>query len=71
MKVNGKTIGVEVDGPSHFIGKGRSPLARTILKRRQVPSIDGIKLVSEPYWEWGKLGNDKLKQRYLRKLLNM
>ena len=72
VKVNGKTIGVEVDGPSHFIGKGRSPLARTILKRRQVPSIDGIKLVSVPYWEWGKPGNDEVKkQEYLRKLLKL
>jgi len=24
---NGKTIGIEVDGPFHFIGKGESPLA--------------------------------------------
>ena len=46
VEVNGKTIGVEVDGPSHFIGKGRSPTGSTILKRRQVPLIDGIKLVS-------------------------
>ena len=72
VEVNGKTVGVEVDGPSHFIGKGRSPLARTILKRRQVPSIDGIELVSVPHWEWYKLGKDKVKkQEYLRKLLGL
>jgi hypothetical protein len=72
VQVNGKTIGVEVDGPSHFIGKGKSPLGNTILKRRQVPSIDGIELVSVPYWEWGKLGKDQAKkQEYLRKLLNL
>ena len=72
VKVNGKTIGVEVDGQSHFIGKGRSPTGSTILKRRQVPSIDGIKLVSVPYCEWGKPGNDEVKkQEYLRELVGL
>ncbi|KAL7452536.1 hypothetical protein ACHAWC_004264 [Mediolabrus comicus] len=70
VEVTGKTLGVEVDGPSHFIGKGKSPLAKTILKRRQVPSIDGIELVSVPYWDWDKLGkNQAKKQEYLRQLL--
>ncbi|KAL7455388.1 hypothetical protein ACHAWC_006936 [Mediolabrus comicus] len=69
--VSGKTIGVEVDGPSHFIGRSKAPLARTILKRRQVPSIDGLELVSVPYWVWNQLGKDQAKkQEYLRKLLN-
>jgi len=41
---------VEVDSPSpsHFIVKAispRSPTGSTTLKRRQVPSIDGIELV--------------------------
>jgi len=72
VEVNGKTIGVEVDGPHHFIRKGRSPLARTILKRRQVPPIDGIELVSVPYWNWDKLGKDEVKkQEYLRHLLSL
>ena len=38
VEVNGKIVGVEVDGPSHFIGEGRSPTGSTILKRRQVCS---------------------------------
>ncbi|KAL7448955.1 hypothetical protein ACHAWC_001062, partial [Mediolabrus comicus] len=72
VEVNGKTIGVEVDGPSHFIGKGKSPLARTILKRRQVPSIDGIELISVPYWEWDRLGKSQAKkQEYLQQLLGL
>ncbi len=72
VDVDGKTIGIEVDGPSHFIGKSKSPLARTILKRRQVPSIDGIELVSVPYWEWDKLGKDQAKkQEYLCRLLGL
>ena len=44
-------IAVEVDGPSpsHFIVKARSPTGSTTLKRRQVPSIHGIELVSVPH----------------------
>ncbi|KAK1733464.1 hypothetical protein QTG54_015879 [Skeletonema marinoi] len=71
VEVNGKIVGVEVDGPSHFIDEGRSPTGSTILKRRQVCSVDGIELVSVPYWEWNKLlGKDEVKrQEYLQKLL--
>ena len=62
-EVNGKTIGVEVDGPSHFIGKSKSLTGSTILKRRQVPpSVDGIELISVPYWEWNKLGKSQTKR---------
>eukprot|EP00984_Skeletonema_dohrnii_P011446 scaffold4576_cov88-Skeletonema_dohrnii-CCMP3373.AAC.2 len=72
VEVNGKQVGIEVDGPFHFIGRSKSPLARTILKRRQVPSIDGIELVSVPYWEWDEVGNDEVKkQEYLRHLLGL
>ena len=72
VEVSGKTIGVEVDGPFHFIGKGKCPLARTILKRRQVPLIDGIELVAVPYWEWNRLGKDELKtHEYLRRLVGL
>eukprot|EP00985_Skeletonema_marinoi_P008055 scaffold3587_cov151-Skeletonema_marinoi.AAC.5 len=59
VKVNGKTIGIEADGPSHFIGRSKSPSGSTILKRRQVSSIDGIELVSVPYWNWDTLGSGK------------
>ena len=70
VEVNGKTIGVEADGPYHFIGKSKSPTGSTILKRRQVPSIDGIELVSVPYWDWDMLGqNEAKKQQYLKTLL--
>jgi GTPase Era involved in 16S rRNA processing len=72
VEVNGKTIGVEVDGPFHFIGRSKAPLARTILKRRQVPSIDGLELVSVPYWVWNQLGkNQAKKQEYLHRLLGL
>ena len=42
MEVNGNKIGIEVDGPSHFVG--RKPTGSTLLKHRQVITLDGIKL---------------------------
>jgi hypothetical protein len=67
IEINGKKVGVEVDGPSHFINK--QPKGSTLLKRRQVITIDEISLVSVPYWEWDKLGKDSDKKRkYLNAL---
>ena len=60
-----KKIAVEVDGPSHFIQ--RLPTGSTILKHRQVVRLDGIEVVSVPYWEWNELKNSETKQRYLHK----
>ena len=74
VEVNGKQVGVEVDGPSHFVGRTRTPTGSTILKNRQVPNLDldGIPLVSVPYWEWDKFKKDSdKKQRYLRTLLGL
>ena len=69
VELNGKKIAVEVDGPTHFIG--RNPNGSTILKHRQVTNLDGVQLVSVPYWEWDKLGNDsEMKQQYLHLLLS-
>ena len=64
VEVNGKQIAIEVDGPSHFIG--RELTGSTILKHRQVTNLDGMQLVSVPYWEWNKLKKDnKKKEQYL------
>ena len=69
-EVNGMKVGVEVDGPSHFIG--RKPTGSTMLKRRQIENVEGIALVSVPYGEWDKLGQDlSKKQNHLRSLLGM
>ena len=69
IKINHKNVGIEVDGPTHFIG--RRPTGSTVLKHRQVVAIDKIPLVSVPYWEWNKLKNDRnLKQQYLQQLLD-
>eukprot|EP00956_Cyclotella_meneghiniana_P030480 scaffold76862_cov21-Cyclotella_meneghiniana.AAC.1 len=69
VEINGKKVGIEVDGPYHFIA--RRPNGPTALKRRQVQLIDKLSLVSVPYWEWNKLGKDQSKKReYLKGLLN-
>ena len=63
-------IGVEVDGPSHFIDK--RPTGSTMLKRRQVPALDGIGIVSVAYWEWNKMKRNREKKRqYLHALLKL
>ncbi|KAL7555214.1 hypothetical protein ACHAWF_018959, partial [Thalassiosira exigua] len=65
VEINGNKIGsVEVDGPAHFVGQ--RPHGKTVLKRRQVAKVDGIPVVSLPYWEWNDLDSDDEKQRYIR-----
>ena len=63
VEVNGKTVAIEVDGPSHFLGK--NPTGGTILKHRQVTSLDDIPIVSVPYWEWNELKKDSDKNIYV------
>ena len=66
-------VGVEVDGPSHFMG--REPTGATLLKWRQLRHL-GIRLVSVPHWEWERLDSDnKCKERterakYMQSLLD-
>ena len=35
-------------------------MGRMILKHRQVEGLDGIEVVSVPYWEWNELKNSVL-----------
>jgi hypothetical protein len=70
VKVNGMKVGIEVDGPSHFING--EPTGSTLLKRRQVSTLDGIRIVSVPYWEWNECGKDSVKkQQYLQSKLGL
>ena len=70
VEVNGKKIGVEVDGPTHFLGRNRT--GSTILKHRQITNLDNIPVVSVPYWDWNKFRKDSdKKQQYLRDLLEL
>jgi len=70
VEVNGMKVGIEVDGPYHFINQ--EPTGSTFLKRRQVTNLDDIRIVSVPYWDWDKLGKDRVKkQQYLRSKLGL
>lgn len=70
VDVNGTKMAIEVDGPSHFLG--RRPTGNTILKHRQVQKLDDMMLiVSIPHWEWNELQSDEDKQQYLQSKLGL
>jgi len=50
---DGKKIAVEVDGPSHFVGRSQQPAGATMLKHRQLRYF-GWHLEIVPYWEWNQ-----------------
>ena len=50
---NGEQVAVEVDGPSHFVGRSKQPTGPTLLKHRQLRRF-GWRLETVPYWEWGR-----------------
>jgi hypothetical protein len=60
---------VEVDGPFHFLGDGRTPSGRTLLKRKQLGQL-GYTVVPVPFWEWHALRDEEAKRRYLVDKLN-
>lgn len=66
MLWEGEYVGVEVDGPSHFLTGcgGRSPTGATTLKRRQLRAL-GWQVVVVPYFEWDKLTSAAARYQYL------
>ena len=48
---DGERIAVEVDGPSHFVGRSQQPNGGTLLKHRQL-RYSGWHLEDVKYWEW-------------------
>ena len=64
----GEQIAVEVDGPSHFLGRSHQPTGSTLLKHRQLRYF-GWRLESVPYWEWGA-GGRQLGAALVAKLKN-
>jgi len=60
---NGKVIGLEVDGPYHFVGRKKK--GNTILKERQIANVDLIPIISVPYWEWIDLQTLEDKEGYI------
>lgn len=66
VEIDGEDIAVEVDGPSHFIG--RRPTGSTMLKRSQIKNLEDVALVSVPYFEWEEHSR---KEEYIRALLKL
>ena len=72
VQLDGREVGIEVDGPSHFVG--RTPTGSTALKRRQLKAA-GWTLLPVPYWEWAEIGRSnpqarrRLRFAYLARLL--
>jgi hypothetical protein len=74
----GDRVGVEIDGPSHFVGRSSTPTGSTVLKHRQLRALEGWKLISIAYREWDEICDDaslgptlkSRKQAYLRNLLD-
>jgi hypothetical protein len=48
---DGRRVAVEVDGPSHFLGRSHQPTGATLLKRRQLRYFEWH-LESVLYWKW-------------------
>ena len=63
-------VGVEVDGPSHFLlpdGRGvRKPNGPTLLKRRLLAAA-GWRVISVPFFEWDALPTASERQTYLER----
>ena len=67
VEIDGKKVGVRVDGQHHFIGK--APTGKSCLRRRQMFFVEGIRLVSIPHWKWTQLGGPRKQEEYLREQL--
>ena len=60
---------VEMDGPTHFLGGGRTLSGGTLLKRKQLGQL-GYTVVPVPFWEWQARKGEEAKRRYLEGLLD-
>ena len=64
VSFQGCEVAVEVDGPSHFVGRTHAPVGSTVLKRRQLRAA-GWPLLAVPYWEWDAIGSKAKAHKYL------
>ena len=67
--ISGREVAIEVDGPSHFVGRTHAPTGATALKRRQLRAA-GWALVPVPYWQWNALDATGQRELLLRELRN-
>ena len=69
VEFDGKRVALEVDGPSHFVGRSQQPTGATLLKQRQLRHLDW-QLASVPYWEWDQQRQRDGRKQYLRARLD-
>jgi hypothetical protein len=65
--IEGREVAIEVDGPSHFVGRTHTPTGATALKWRQLRAA-GWALVAVPYWQWNALDVAGQREFLLREL---
>lgn len=71
VECDGRRVGILLDGPS-ALAKNGDPTGDTVLRRRQVASLEGMDVVSLPFWEWEALGGDERKEKlYLRYMMGL
>ena len=61
----GCKVGVEVNGPTHYVGSTQKLTGATVLKQRQLCAFGWLLLVV-PYWEWDGLTEHEEQLEYLR-----
>jgi hypothetical protein len=69
VRISSREVAIEVDGPSHFVGRTHEPTGATALKRRQLRAA-GWALVAVPYWQWNALDAAGQRELLLRELRN-
>jgi very-short-patch-repair endonuclease len=55
--ISEKRLVIEVDGPSHFAYRSHISLGHTLFKKRLLEAMKW-NVLSIPYWQWDKLGDD-------------
>ena len=69
VRISSREVAIEVDGPSHLVGRTHAPTGATALKRRQLRAA-GWALVPVPYWQWEALDATGQREHLLRELRN-
>ncbi len=64
-----RRIALEFDGPSHFTTNTLEPLGHTRLRDRLLSAM-GWRVVSIPFFEWGRLHQAEQKDRYVQQRLS-
>ena len=59
-------IALEADGPTHYVGQSHNGATKL---RRRLLAARGVKVVSVPYFGWGRLQGGAAQENYLSEIL--